>query len=267
MTAPTLGGLNLGTVKELYPTFDSRMSDVEVPLARGVGKQILGSEVNRLTLRAHTSGANRFENLQQIDRYRMIGESLRLTSDLITIPVYIRSLRLDDVAPNSVDYTLTLDASLFIQGHACDADTDWVVDSGGGALTEETATPSPREGAACLKLSGTINAATESKLKCTPADSLDFSYKDWVALWYYTNNVTDLSECVAKFYHDASNYSLYDFTSQVVLNAWCRVLIPKADFSENGLMEWDEVTYFTIHQKHNSQQTYFFAVDDVGAYE
>jgi len=267
MTAPTLGSLTLGTVKELYPTFDSRMSDIEVPLARGAGKQILGSEVNRLTLKAHTSGTSRYENLQQIDRYRMIGESLKLTSDLFTIPVFIRSLKIDDVAPNSVDYTLTLDAALFVQGHACDTDTDWTVESGGGILTEATATPTPREGAACLKLSGTINAATESRLKCTPVDSIDFSYKDWVALWYYTNIVNDLIECVADFFHDAGNHASYDFQAQITAEAWSRVLIPKASFGETGMMEWDEVTYFTIHQKHSSQQTYYFAVDDVGAYE
>jgi hypothetical protein len=32
-------------------------------------------------------------------------------------------------------------------------------------------------------------------------------------------------------------------------------------------MEWDAVTYFSIAQHHTSEQTYYFAVDDVGAYE
>jgi hypothetical protein len=269
MTTPTLGSLTLGIVQDLIPSYVSRMSDIEVPMGRGAGKQVLGSEINRITLKAYTSGASRYENLTQIDRYRMIGGSLKLTSDIITIPVFLRALKIDDIAPNSVNYSLTLDASLFRQAHACDLDTEWIVDNGGGALTEATATPTPREGVACLKLAcAPLAANTESRLKCTPVDAIDLSYNDWIAIWYYTNNITDLTLAEAKFYHDAGDHSDYDFKALVTAaDTWYRILIPKASFADTGTMEWDAVTYFTIAQKHSSEQTVYFAVDDIGGYE
>jgi hypothetical protein len=265
----TLDSLTLGIVKEVIPNYVSRVSNVDIPMGRGASKQILGSEISKVTLKGYLSGASRYDSIQQLDRYRMLGESILLTSDPITAPVFITALSLDDIKPNSIDYTLALDVALFLQGEAYDSDAYFWVETGGGALTIATATPTPREGTGCIKLSGTIGAGVASCLGGYAPDLLDFSYKDWIAFWYITDNIHDLTECLVTFYDDDGNTATYGFTALITeVDKWYRVLIPKTGFTEAPFaFVWNEVEAWFIQQTHSTEQTYYFAVDDMGAYE
>jgi hypothetical protein len=251
----------------VIPGFTARYGDMGLSVSRGYGKQYLG-EVGAASLTGTLTGSSRFSYLQQMRRILLQGASLHLRSDPIDAVVWIRDVKVRDMSQTAIMYSLSLEESLFVQGHSCDSASDFSVDNGGGSLSAVSSTPTPQEGSYCVKLSGTIAANTESRMRCTPTDNLDMSNKAWPSFWYYTDKIIDLSACVAKFFHDAGNYATYDFKAQLLAaGAWRRIAIPKASATETGTMEWDDVDYFTISQKHTSQQTYYFAVDDVGAYE
>ena len=263
----TLGNVDLGIVTGVFPVSISKFADISIPLGRGDSKQFLGMGTTKIILNGTYNSANRYEQLNQLWRQQKIGASLKLDSDPIKTVVQII-----DVNPSElefwIDYALTLEETRFQQENDCDSTSLWSEDSGGGALTAPTSTPTPREGSACIKLAGTIAAATESRLLFTPSDALDFSFSSWVAFDFLTDMLTDMTAATLTLKHDAGNYVTYDFSALVtVAGEWIRIRVSKADFAETGTMEWDQVTSVEIGLTRSSEQTYYIAVDDFGGYE
>jgi hypothetical protein len=238
-----------------------------MPQMRGDSHQFLGSEATVINLQGYLSGSTKFDDLVQLDRIRQRGQSLKLSSDLIKTIVYIKSIRPGKLWTSGLDYTLGLEESLFTQLEACNSTAPFSVDSGGGTLSAVTVTPTPVEGLACVKLSGTIAAATASRLKCIPTADLDFSLCSWIKFDFYISSVASLTECIAYFYHAAGDHAYYDFTAMITAAGWTKVMIPKASFFSVGTMEWDKVTYFTVSAKKSIELAYYIALDDVGGYE
>lgn len=91
---------------------------------------------------------------------------------------------------------------------------------------------------------------------------------DWIAFWYRTDNITDLSSLTIKLLVDSSNYAEYTFTSEIVqANKWYRVRFKRADCTITGSVDWDEITAVKIEQTHNTLQTINLWLDEICAYQ
>ena len=155
----TLGSLTLSHVAEVNPVYAQRLPGTAIPGMRGDSRQDTGAESSGIEL-VGTLTTDWYEGLHQLRRAKSAGVSLKLLSDPVSTVVWLKSVEPTLMWPTMIQYRLGLIESMFKQADPCDAVTEWSVDSGGGALTAITSAPSPREGSACLKLSGIIAAAT-----------------------------------------------------------------------------------------------------------
>jgi len=263
----TLGSLTLGDAVRVVPDFSANFANIDVPLGRNSSKQFLGGAAS-LELTGTLTGVARFENFLTLRKALNAGLSLKLDCDFIKTLVFVTKVTPTLISQTSIKYSLQLDESRFQQESACESTSLWSVDSGGGSLTAASSTPTPREGAKCLKLAGAIGGGTESRLKYTPSDALDFSFSKWIAFDFITDMLTDMTAATLVLKTDAGNYVTYDFHSLVTAaGEWLRIRVNKDDFSETGTMEWDNVTVVLIGLTRSSAKTYYIAVDDFGGYE
>ena len=138
--------LTLGTVSGIGFTHADRGGDIDLPGARGTGKQVLGKASMRASLEGTLSGASRFGDFRQLERIRMLGRSLKLESPELDTVAFLEEVRLRNSAwADHLDYSVGLKESLFKQINACDELTGWGEDGSGTVMLEDSE-PTPREG-------------------------------------------------------------------------------------------------------------------------
>src|SRR3990170_5121254 len=121
----TLGNLNLGVVGDLSFSDRKRLEDMDLPSARGSSSQDLGELASTLELSGVFVGTNRFDDFRQLQRYKRLGDSLKLDADAAKTVVFIREVKLVKVDVNILRYSLSLKESLFKQVNSCDDVTSW----------------------------------------------------------------------------------------------------------------------------------------------
>jgi hypothetical protein len=91
---------------------------------------------------------------------------------------------------------------------------------------------------------------------------------DWVAFWFKTDNITNLSSVVVKLIIDANNYASIDVTSQVTaVNTWTLIRFRRADMTLTGSIDWNSINALQLEKTHSSAQTYSFWMDEICAYQ
>ncbi len=266
--AVTLGGLSLGTVRDVTFEHSRRLSEVDIPTAEGSSTEDLGKQGAPINLTGALSGESRFSDFGQLERVSRIGRSLKFDCDMLQTVVFLKTVKLTRQTPTVLNYALALKQSRFKKVNACDLTDYWSVDSGGGSLSAVTSSPTPKEGLACLKLSGTIGAGVASRLKYTPADLVDLNFFDWPCFWFQVSSLATITSAYVKAYVDGGDYASYDFSSLLTAaNTWLKIRVFKDSFSVTGSMEWDEVAYVTIEVTKSGAETDYFAIDDLGGDE
>jgi hypothetical protein len=254
--------LVLGTVTNIAFDESEREGSVEIPLARGVSRQGLGSNSATLKLDGLLDGATRFVDYQQFNRFRMIQRSLKLESSLINAVVYLNSVSLGRIVGEFLYYRLGLVESLFKPVSDCEDLNGWISD---GALTNENDSPAPQEGDYCLKAART---GTSIYAVYVPEDVVDLSGKEYVAFWIQTNNISVLSQAYITLYPDSGDpINAYFQSTLLAVGTWYRVLLHKSEFSNYQSFDWSQVSAFFIALTFNANLSISLIIDDLGAYE
>jgi hypothetical protein len=254
--------LVLGTVTNIAFDESEREASVEIPLARGVSRQGLGSNSTSINLDGLLDGSTRFVDYQQFNRFRMIQRSLKLESSLINTAVYLNSVSPGRIVSEFLYYRLGLVESLFKQISDCEDLNGWISD---GELTNENDSPAPQEGDYCLKAART---GTSIYAVYVPEDVVDLSGKEYVAFWIQTSNINVLSQAYITLYPDSGNpINAYFQSKLLAVGTWNRVLLHKSEFSNYQSFDWSQVSAFFIALTFNATLSISLVIDDLGAYE
>ena len=254
--------LELGTVTNIAFDESEREASVEIPLARGVSRQGLGSNSAPVTIDGLLEGTSRFSDYQQFNRYRMIQRSLKMESSLINTAVYLNSVSPGRVVGDFLYYKIGLVESLFKQISACDDVNGWISD---GNLTNEYDNPTPLEGDYCLKAART---GASIYAVYVPEDVVDLSGKEYLAFWIQTNNINVLSQAYLTLYPESGDpINAYFQSKLLAVGTWYRVLLHKSEFSNYQSFDWSQVSSFFIALNFNANLSISLILDDLGAYE
>ena len=261
--------LELGVVRGLPFTHIGRIAEVDLPGARGSGRQDLGKEPMRITLSGALTGDDRIENFDQLERYRGLGYGLKLESPYLNTVAFLDSVNLAGIRKTVLDYSLRLTESRFKQIDSCDTLDSWHSDDGGDQ-TIENADPLPKEGEYCFKHTETADTFW---IYNRSDDLVDLSNYDYVAFWFYVNRI-DMTSLELRLWNDENDTSMrYDFLSLITeANKWHRILLHKSEFTENyddgpEPFDWSALEEFFFRFERADSQEMVFCFDDLGAYE
>ncbi len=263
--------LELGVVRGLPFTHVGRIAEVDLPGARGSGRQDLGKEPMRITLSGALTGDDRYENFDQLERYRGLGYGLKLKSPYLNTVAFLDSVNLAGIRKTVLDYSLRLTESKFKSLDTCDTKDQWHSDDGGDQ-TIENADPLPKEGEYCFKHTETA----DQFWIYDDFDIVDLSNYDYVAFWFYVNRI-DMTSLELRLYNDENNTWLsYDFLPLITeANKWYRILLHKSEFTvhyggeppEEVPFDWSALEEFFFEFTRAGSQEMVFCFDDLGAYE
>jgi hypothetical protein len=233
--------------------------------ARGAGREDLGSQPTQFDVGGGFYDADALTSLQQLDRWKMAGNSLKLLNPYRNTVVYIDAVAPVMYLPSNLKYSLKLIESKFKQLASCDALTGWS-DGEGGAVALEDTTPQPTEGYYCV----TDDVAADDKMSpmFTPASLTDLTYYKYLCFDVRVNNIANLDTLNVEVIDNDGDSALFDFKSQVTeTNKWFRVITHKTEFTETGTMDWSILESVAVNLEFDSNGAYQVALDDVGAYE
>ena len=141
--------IELGTVNDVVFTKISRKAQVEIPGSRGSGREDLGSLSTQFTIVGALFGDDRLEDFSQLDRYRMLAESLKFVNPYRDAVVYVDSVKTVEYFANGLTYEVVLVEAKFKSINKCDSLTGWE-EVGTGSMALEDTDPQPREGYYCI---------------------------------------------------------------------------------------------------------------------
>jgi len=257
-------------VEEIVPSTKARFGESEHanwPESFGVRLTPLGI-LKSWSLRVFEKTSFEGGSIEAIERIMRLGKSVKLDVEegslyRIQTIVYLLSLEAFFIPPTTRRATIGVEEAYRNIATSCDDLEGFEVTSGGGTLSLDST--NMKEGEASVKLGGSIAAGVESALKFTPKHSLKRGTYRWLAFWFRTNNLTDLSNLKIRVYKDDSNYATYTFTSDVTeVDKWYFIRVLLDDFAITGPnFSWDEVSRIEIGETHSSAQTYAFNIDEI----
>ncbi len=265
--ALTLGGLVLGAAPKL--TFDDakRLAELDPLSAIGSSIEDLGELSKTFTLEGILTGSSRFNDFNQLSRYKRLGNSLKLDHELIRTVVFITKVSMTEALSWYLRYSLSLKESLFKQIHACNILTGITTTLSGGTLALAAGTPTPVEGANCVKLSKNAAENDSFDFTFTSADHYDLSNYDWFSFWIYVSSITNISSATITV-TEGAHTATYSFSGLITAaDTWLRIRVAKSDFTNYATVEWDEIDTIKIEITKNAASNYYVALDDVGGFE
>jgi len=263
----TLGELNLGVVNGLSFSDRKRLEDVDLPNARGSSSQDLGELASSIDLSGILRGPNRFDDFRQLQRYKRIGNSLKLDSDALKTVVFVKEVKLTKIGASILRYGLSLKESLFKQVNSCDDVASWSSSTVGATVGTVPSSPTPLEGLGCIKVSHEAEAAEEVNVTYEPLDAIDFEDFDWLSFAWLMDNVSGISSAIITVTEGLHN-AAYDFKGLIAdASVWLRLRVHKTDFSSYGALDWGSIDKIKFAVTKSQAQNYYFAVDDVGGFE
>jgi len=266
-TTVTLGNLNLGVVYDLSFSDQKRLEDIDLPSARGSSSQDLGELASTIQLSGVLAGSSRFDDLKQLQRYKCLGNSLKLDSDALRTVVFVKEVKLIKIEVNVLRYALSLKESLFKQANACDDIAGWSSSTVGAVVSAVTSSPTPFEGLGCVKVSHNADVAEEVNVTYDPLDVIDLEDLDWVSFAWLMDNVSVVSSAVVTVTEGLNN-ATFDFKSLLTeAGSWERLRLHKTEFTNYDSLDWGQIDKIKFAVTKSQAQNYFFAVDDVGGFE
>jgi hypothetical protein len=263
----TLGDLNLGVVNGLSFSDRKRLADVDLPTARGSSSQDLGELATTIELSGILRGTSRFDDFRQLQRYKRLGNSLKLDSDAVKTVVFVKEVKLAKIGVNILRYGLSLKESLFKQVNSCDNIADWSSSTVGAVLAVASGSPVPLEGLGCIKVSHDAEASEEVNLTYEPLDDIDLEDFDWVSFAWLMDDISEISSAIISV-TEGVHTATYDFSALLnEADKWLRLRINKTSFANFGDLDWGKVDRIKLAVTKSQAQSYFFAVDDVGGFE
>lgn len=258
--------IELGIVTDIKFAPQSRTGIIDIPAARGASNQDLGTTPTAFNLDGVFSGAQRFEYFQQLDRYRMLGRSLKLRSNEANTIVFLDQVTLAQNMKKNLAYQLRLRESLFKSISDCEDLTGWTAMNGGSFALEDS-DPIPKEGDYCITYAET---ASDLPFGYLAPDLIDLTYYDYVALWTWLSNISHLDQAFLYIESDNGGDASYNFASSMTAaETWYRLLLHKSEFtvSADPAMDWSAVSALILDVVQSGSHNLRVAVDDVGAFE
>jgi len=202
---------------------------------------------------------------RKLETLMKIGKSLKV--DLPEVDIYsvgfVTSVKLSKTQSMIKNIQVTIEEGLRNYIHGCDDIADWVSN---GTLAVDTT--DFKEGTGSVKCSGSLTAGTALYAKAPITIPPRFLSCDWMAFWFKTDNITDLSSIVVKLLIDANNYASIDITSQVTeVNSWLLIRFKRAAMTLTGSMDWNSINALQLEKTHSTAQTYSFWIDEICAYQ
>jgi hypothetical protein len=263
----TLGDLNLGVVNGLSFSDRKRLEDVDLPTARGSSSQDLGELASTIELSGILRGTSRFDDFRQLQRYKRLGNSLKLDSEALKTVVFVKEVKLVKVGVNILRYGLSLKESLFKQINSCDDVTSWSSSTLNAVLSAVTNAPTPLEGLGCIKVNHNAEASEEVNVTYEPLDSIDFEDFDWLSFASFLGDISEISSAVITVSEGLHN-ATFDFSALLTeAEKWLRLRIHKTSFENYSALDWGQIDKIKFAVTKSQAQNYFFAVDDVGGFE
>jgi hypothetical protein len=267
MMAVTLGELNLGVVNGLSFCDQKRLQDADLPAARGSSSQDLGELSSSIELTGILRGPSRFDDFRQFQRYKRIGNSLKLDSETISTVVFVKEVKLAKIGVNFLRYGLSLKESLFKQVNACDSILDWSSSTIGAIVSCVALSPVPLEGSGCIKVSHNAEAAEEVNLAYDPLDTIDLEDFDWLSFGLLISDASQISSAILSVSEGVNN-ATFDFSALLMeADKWQRLCVYKTFFSNYGALDWGQIDKLKVAVTKSQAQNYYFAVDDLGGFE
>lgn len=244
-----------------------RLEDVDLPTARGSSSQDLGDLASIIELSGILRGNSRFDDFRQLQRYKRLGNSLKLDSDALKTVVFVKEVKLVKVGVNILRYGLSLKESLFKQVNSCDDVAGWSSSTVDAIVSSVTSSPIPLEGLGCLKVSHDAEASEEVNVIYEPLDSFDFEEFDWLSFAWLMGGISEISSAIVTVSEGLHN-ATFDFSGLLTeAEKWLRLRIHKTSFTNYGTLDWGQIDKIKFAVTKSQAQNYFFAVDDVGGFE
>jgi hypothetical protein len=263
----TLGDLNLGVVNGLSFSDRKRLEDIDLPTARGSSSQDLGELASSIDLSGILRGSSRFDDFKQLQRYKRLGNSLKLDSDALKTVVFVKEVKLVKIGVSILRYGLSLKESLFKQVNSCDEVAGWSSSTVGATVGMVPSSPNPLEGLGCIKVSHEAEASEEVNLTYEPLDAFDLEDFDWVSFAWLMDSVSGITSAVVTV-TEGVHSATYDFSALLTeAEKWLRLRIQKTSFANHGALDWGQIDKIKLAVTKSQAQSYFFAIDDVGGFE
>ncbi|MCD6446502.1 hypothetical protein J7L49_06945 [Candidatus Bathyarchaeota archaeon] len=216
---------------------------------------LTGSETNSFNIDVY----------RKLERLMRIGKSV--TVDLPEINRYsvgfITSVKLSKQQDVISEFQVDVEEGLHNYIHGCDDITDWVSN---GTLTVDT--NDYKEGTGSVKINGSMDAEVALYAKAPITIPPRFLMCDWIAFWFKTDNITDLSNITVKLLVDNNNYASINVTNQVSqVNTWILIRFKRENMTLTGTIDWNRVAAFQIEKTHSTTQTQTNWIDDICAYQ
>jgi hypothetical protein len=216
----------------------------------------------QLTTTETSANAGLYRKLETLMK---IGKSVKV--DLPEIDIYsvgfITGVKLSKTQTAIKHIHVTIEEGLRNYIHGCDDISDW---ASNGTLTVDTS--DYKEGTGSVKCSGSPAAGTALYAKAPITIPPRFLSCDWVAFWFKTDNITDLTSIVIKLIIDANNYASINVTSQVTaVNTWTLIRFRRADMTLTGSVGWNSINALQLEKTHSTAQTFTFWMDEICAYQ
>jgi len=202
---------------------------------------------------------------RKLERLMLIGQSV--TIDLPEIDRYsvgfITAVKLAKSQDVVEEFEVDVEEGIRNPIHACDDITDW---TSNGTLVVDTS--DFKEGTGSVKFSGTPAAGTALYANAPISIPPRFLSCDWLAFWFKTDNITDLSSVVVKLFCSSVDYARINVTSQInTAGKWILVRFKRENMSLTGTVDWNKVFAFQIEKTHSTDQTQTNWLDDICAYQ
>lgn len=256
--------ITVGIISDVQFDGEQRAENIDIPSARGSSRQDLGALSAPIDLTgALTDEDTRDEDFDQLQRYRLKGQSVHLTAPNLETVAFIDRVSPSKIWANMIEYKMRLTESLFKQLNACED----LVGFSGSTLTLGSDNPLPKEGDYYVQASDTDS---EIYLGVDFSDPVDLSGFDYIAAWIGCGRLTNLVRARLWVWDYAYNEAYADILSILQaagVDALKRAIFHKTEFNGYGALDWGQISGFSLDLEYSGTYPIKVMLDDLGAYE
>lgn len=232
---------------------------------RGDAYHNLGSGSNQMVLTGNFVGDTRYDLFHQLDRFRLMGRSLKLDTGQMRLPVFLEGVRAINETNRLLRYEAQLREARFWPIGSSENISEWA--NGSVAVTED---PTPMEGEYAIQVELSGSPITQWWTSPDPVAGVDLSTLFHPAVWYQASELTD--ELIFGVSDVIGNKAGIDLTDQLtVAEKWTRLLAHQAEFTEDGgnsdPTDWTAIYQIYLSFNNADNHTIKITVDDLGGYE
>lgn len=254
--------ITVGIISDVQFDGEQRAENIDIPSARGSSRQDLGALSAPIDLTgALTDEDTRDDDFDQLQRYRLKGQSVHLTAPNLETVAFIDRVSPSKIWANMIEYKMRLTESLFKSLNACEDLVGMVSD---GSLVLGSDNPLPKEGDYYVQASRTN---TGVYIMVNFSEAIDLSNFDYIAAWIAAGRITNLTS--AQIYVLDDTNQAYAEIKDLLTEAdvFKKAILHKTEFTGYESLDWGAVAAVVIQLYYSGSYPLTVMLDDLGAFE